>query len=234
MDDLEVDAAVPRLPRGRHGLSREFVRAHQRERLLRAISRACAMHGYLGTTVADIVKEARVSRRTFYSHHAGKEECFLAAFRVLLERLERRLAQAFAAAGESWQQRAACGLAEMLRFLAEQPETADTLFVAVMFAGPRAAKIRQQALRRYTLQVPLPDGAPPELAESVVGSVIEIVYQTLLEGRAGDLPDMYGELLYCLLVPLVGDQAADATLERANVLTKSSSWTVVQHSNAVQ
>ncbi|MFL6125957.1 helix-turn-helix domain-containing protein [Actinophytocola sp.] len=34
--------------------------------------------GYRSTTVADIVRRARTSRRTFYEHFAGKEECFVA------------------------------------------------------------------------------------------------------------------------------------------------------------
>jgi AcrR family transcriptional regulator len=210
------------LPSGRHGLSREFVRAHQRERLLRAVSRACVAHGYLKVTVADIVAEAHVSRRAFYSHYASKEECFLAAFEAQLQRLERRVARVCTAGGPDWQDRSACGLAELLQTLAEQPEMAYTVFVAALSAGPRAIAIRQRAIRRYTREVPLPEGAPSELAESVVGAVIEIIYQTVLEGQAAQLPWMHRDLLYCLLVPLVGDGAANAMLERAGAFTGGS------------
>ena len=38
------------------------------------------MHGYASTTIAHIVKHARVSKRTFYEHFADKEECFLALY----------------------------------------------------------------------------------------------------------------------------------------------------------
>ncbi|WP_324610568.1 helix-turn-helix domain-containing protein [Mycolicibacterium fortuitum] len=34
--------------------------------------------GYQNTTVADIVRRAKTSRRTFYEHFASREECFVA------------------------------------------------------------------------------------------------------------------------------------------------------------
>ena len=49
-----------------------------RERLLDALAASIAEDGYRGTTVADIVRRARTSRRTFYEHFADKEACFVA------------------------------------------------------------------------------------------------------------------------------------------------------------
>ena len=51
------------LPRGRHHLSREEVQASQRQRMLLAIAAAMADKGYAGTSVADVIKRAGVSRR---------------------------------------------------------------------------------------------------------------------------------------------------------------------------
>ena len=45
------------LPSGRHGLPPEFVEAHQRQRLLRAICNLCAKSGYGSTTIAHIARE---------------------------------------------------------------------------------------------------------------------------------------------------------------------------------
>lgn len=49
-----------------------------RRRLLDGLAESIATHGYRDTTVADIVRRARTSRRTFYEHFAGKEACFIA------------------------------------------------------------------------------------------------------------------------------------------------------------
>ena len=57
-----------------------MVLASQRGRMLGAMADAVASKGYAGTTVADVVAGAGVSRKTFYEHFRDKEECFLAAF----------------------------------------------------------------------------------------------------------------------------------------------------------
>jgi AcrR family transcriptional regulator len=49
-----------------------------RERLLDGLAASIEDKGYRNTTVADIVRRARTSRRTFYEHFAGKEACFVA------------------------------------------------------------------------------------------------------------------------------------------------------------
>jgi AcrR family transcriptional regulator len=65
---------------------------------------AVVERGYLATTIADIVRHARVSKRTFYEHFADKEECFLSAYASTSEYLLRLVAAA--AEGEpEWQSR---------------------------------------------------------------------------------------------------------------------------------
>jgi AcrR family transcriptional regulator len=49
-----------------------------RHRLLDALAESIAETGYSNTTVADIVRLARTSRRTFYEHFASREACFVA------------------------------------------------------------------------------------------------------------------------------------------------------------
>src|SRR4051812_42933268 len=51
-----------------------------RERLVLGMVTAVAERGYAATTITDVVRHARVSRRTFYEHFADKEACFLAAY----------------------------------------------------------------------------------------------------------------------------------------------------------
>lgn len=52
-----------------------------RQRLLNGLAESITEVGYRDTTVADIVRGARTSRRTFYEHFAGRDECFVALIR---------------------------------------------------------------------------------------------------------------------------------------------------------
>ncbi len=58
-----------------------------RDRLLAGLAASIAERGYRATTVADIVRQARTSKRTFYDHFASKEECFIDVLRADMEEM---------------------------------------------------------------------------------------------------------------------------------------------------
>ncbi|BBY25940.1 TetR/AcrR family transcriptional regulator [Mycolicibacterium sediminis] len=49
-----------------------------RQRLFDALEESIAEDGYAKTTIADVVRRARTSRRTFYEHFSSKDDCFVA------------------------------------------------------------------------------------------------------------------------------------------------------------
>jgi len=51
-----------------------------RERLLAAMASSIEQKGYRDTSVADVVRIARTSRRTYYEHFSDRDACFLALF----------------------------------------------------------------------------------------------------------------------------------------------------------
>jgi AcrR family transcriptional regulator len=51
-----------------------------RARLIAAMAQSIAQRGYRDTTVADVVRLARTSRRNFYEHFIDRDACFLALF----------------------------------------------------------------------------------------------------------------------------------------------------------
>ncbi|OBF80060.1 TetR family transcriptional regulator [Mycobacterium sp. 852002-51163_SCH5372311] len=69
--DLKADVADPVAP--------------FRLRLLDGLAASIRERGYRATTVADIVRHARTSKRTFYDHFAGKEQCFLQLLQAEIE-----------------------------------------------------------------------------------------------------------------------------------------------------
>jgi AcrR family transcriptional regulator len=56
-----------------------------------ATIRECGFHD---STVADIVRHARTSRRTFYEHFASKQDCFIALLREANATMTRQIAAA--------------------------------------------------------------------------------------------------------------------------------------------
>ncbi len=203
-----------RPPRGRHKLPPEVIARSQRERLLEAAMRVVAEKGYGATTVADLTREAGISRTTFYAMFEDKEACFLAAYDNVADALFRRIAAAYEAE-ERWPQRARAGLAALLEALAEEPETARLALVDVGAAGPAAQRRYRAALQRLT---PLfeegrdfaPGGRslPANTSRMAIGAVAGLIADELAEGRAEYLPSLLSDLLFATLVPYIGPAAA--------------------------
>lgn len=65
-----------------------------RQRLLAGMAAAIRECGFRDSTVADIVRHAHTSRRTFYEHFASKQDCFIALLREANTELIRHIAAA--------------------------------------------------------------------------------------------------------------------------------------------
>lgn len=70
-------SASPKRPRGRPAIPKD----QQRQRLIDAAFRALAKSNYEKTSVADVVREAGMSSRSFYQHFASKEDLVAAIVR---------------------------------------------------------------------------------------------------------------------------------------------------------
>ena len=126
-----------RLPTGAHGLDPEDVRRDQRERLQTALIELIAERGYQAVRILDLTKLARVSRPTFYSLYADKEELFLAAYDEIAARTANTAMEAYGTQGSPGERlrgamRAFAGLA------AAEPEAVSLLVLGAFGAGPKA------------------------------------------------------------------------------------------------
>ncbi|QUR65890.1 TetR/AcrR family transcriptional regulator [Mycobacterium spongiae] len=65
-----------------------------RLRLLDGLATSIGERGYRSTTVADIVRHARTSKRTFYDQFSSKEQCFLELLRADTENLAMTIREA--------------------------------------------------------------------------------------------------------------------------------------------
>jgi AcrR family transcriptional regulator len=215
-DDGERWTGEP-LPRGRHKLGREAVRASQRERLLRAMEELVGDRGYEATTVPLVVAAARVSSNTFYGLFTDKADCFIALCEVHGDEL---LAALLAGGGPPASREEALGALDRgidvyLRWWRDRPRIARAYFLELPLAGERAIAERDRQYERFAaLHRAIGEGAravQPGLAPlrdiDVTAAVIvitEIVAREIRAGRLEQLGDLHGELRHLLLKLLVG------------------------------
>lgn len=150
---MTESAISARLPRGRHGLPREQVIASQRERILVATAEAMAENGYIGTSVAAILKRACVSRETFYEQFRSKEDCFEAAYQRAVQLLLDRIAEATEAEDAAADTGAIARMDRILRaylqYLVDDPASARLFLVEVFAVGSAAIARRAQLQERF-------------------------------------------------------------------------------------
>ncbi|MFI5778512.1 TetR/AcrR family transcriptional regulator [Nocardia sp. NPDC051570] len=142
----EPALTVHQLPRGRHGLPREAVVRSQRARILDAMAEVMAENGYVKTSVAMIIKRARVSRETFYEQFRSKEDCFEAAYERAAELLLTRLTETAQAQSDSASERLDILLRAYLEGVAGEPAYAR-LFLVEVYAAGSTAIARRMALQ---------------------------------------------------------------------------------------
>ncbi len=207
----ELASGVVRLPPGRHGFSRDFVSQSQRERLLNGVVDAVAEHGYNATTIAQLIEAASVSRRTFYEHFAGKEDCFLAAYEVIAAHVGDSLGEAEAQA--AWPERARALLGTLLGVFAADPTVARFVLLEPLAAGGEVAERHRASLRCFAelLRPEAPAPADP-LAEAreqaLVGGLSTLVVRRLKAGEAGSLEDLLPDLHELVLTSYLGRSEA--------------------------
>ncbi len=196
----ELPVTDGRLPAGRHSLSREVVLASQRGRLLDAMARAVAQHGYGATTVAHVVELAGVSRKTFYQHFADKEDCFLALYDTGIAFVLGRIVETLGdqPADQAPRDRVAAGLRAFLGVLAEEAAFSQAIILEVHAAGPRGLERRRATLvafaERYEALNVLARASDPsvpalsrDIALAVVGAILELVSTYIADGRTAEL-----------------------------------------------
>jgi AcrR family transcriptional regulator len=207
---------MDRLPRGRHGLSPEFVARNQRERLIAGLTQSLYEVGYQKTTVSSIGKRASVSKSDFYKHFESKDDCFVAAYDSAVERIREHVQAACGARPrEQWPARMRDGLAALLSLLAEKPPLASISLVEGLRAGRGVYDRYQAAVEAFVAD--LRDGAPeapeggevPEATdEAVVGGIASLLGRRVLAGEAEQIEKLFPEVLEFALTPYLG--AAEA------------------------
>jgi AcrR family transcriptional regulator len=171
-----------------------------RGRLLAAALEGIGDVGWADLTIAEVVRRARVSKRTFYEHFATREACLLA----LYESVSSHVLDELDAAVERVPQgegRIEVGATFYLTRLQQHPRLVRTLVIEILHLGSAGLAIRRHVMRRFAVFVQKEINAtgrrPPislAVATAIVGGINELTLEALEEDRVGRLSELVGPI----------------------------------------
>jgi AcrR family transcriptional regulator len=172
-----------------------------RGRLLAAALEGIGDVGWADLTIADIVRRARVSKRTFYEHFATREACLLALYESVsaevLDELDAAVERVPRGEG-----RIEAGATFYLTRLQQRPRVVRTLAIEILHLGSAGLSIRRQVMRRFALflrrEINATGRRPPislAVAMMIVGGINELALEALEEDRVDRLSELVGPIV---------------------------------------
>ena len=163
---------------------------HQhRSRLLEGMARAVAAKGYADTTIADIVREASVSRRTFYEHFGTKAECLIALYEAASRNALKVLRESIDPA-RAWEVQLEHATAAYFGAMAANPVLMRTLLLEILHVGDEGLAARRKLNREIAGFVMGLANLQPDLAMALVGGMHELLLQAIEEGKVEQTPEL--------------------------------------------
>jgi AcrR family transcriptional regulator len=169
--------------------------AGHRERLIAAMAASIEQQGYRDTTVADVVRIARTSRRNFYEHFEDRDACFLALFDATNEAMMQQVAAAVDP-GRTLDEQVDAAVDAYIDNVSRQPDLYASFIRELPALGQAGAERGLATLERFAeMLVGLVDSgraARPEIAARslsmdtaiiIVGGLRELAVISLQRGR---------------------------------------------------
>ncbi len=213
-DELGGLIADERLPAGRADLPEPLVAHSQRERILMAMAESCSEKGYGATTITDIVREAGVSRATFYELFRDKGDCFHAAMELSLADAMGRIVEVYSP-DKPWAAMVRDATETFLDLLASRPAFARMAMVEAPSTGERGTELYSsgkrvlQALLDRGRDDPMEDpGIPSSAGRAALAAAESLIVGQILAGNADRLRELLPDIVYITTVPYLGQDEA--------------------------
>lgn len=171
--------------------------------------------------MADVVRLARTSRRTFYEHFGDLDECFLALFEQVTDRTLARIAAAVDPDG-IWEDQIDHALDAYINGVSAQPELQQSFVRELPGLGPAAAERQRQVIEHFAdlitqlvaagrARQPAVGLAPldRDTAIIVVGGLRELLVMAIQDGR--DLQQLRPSATRLLTAVIGPERSAAAT-----------------------
>jgi AcrR family transcriptional regulator len=209
-----VEPGRVRLPRGRNRLPAGVVASEHHSRIVNAAAHTIRAKGYAAATIADIVAAAGTSRGVFYGQFQNKQEVFLAAQTVALQKGLTLASTAFFT-GRGWPEQVWNGLDALFGYLASVPDLAHLMLIEPYAAG-RAALDRIIDTMR-TLSLFLEEGyhrgtraeqLPRTCSDAIAGAIQELLCHAAEQQRIPQLRELLPQSVYVAIAPFLGPRKA--------------------------
>ncbi|HTR74529.1 MAG TPA: hypothetical protein VMH33_04635 [Solirubrobacterales bacterium] len=196
----------------------------ERKRLLEAMLEELVEKGYPALEVEAAVHRADLDGEEWSVRLPDKDACLLEAFAELSDQMHAAIVEG-CRSGHTWPEKIAGGLRVLLAELARRSAMAEALARVFPSIGP-AALTHYQAFVEGLAPLLTP---ARELAQGVelpaavellaVGAGEAIVMERIQAGATAELPALGPEILFSVLVPFVGPEAARQAMrdERARI-----------------
>jgi hypothetical protein len=173
-----------------------------------------AERGYEEVALTQILELGELDEADFQSAFANKRACFLAAEEELSARLFAEAKKAFEEPG--WfPERARAALRVLTARLASRPLLTAAATVGLLRLGPEGQARYRQHVERYTELIgdarelsEFADQLPASSPLMAVGGVATLIFDEILAGRTSELEAIVPELVFALLLPFIGPEAA--------------------------
>jgi AcrR family transcriptional regulator len=182
----------------------------QRQRIVDAMIESCAEKTYAGTTIADIVRRASISRTTFYKRFPNKRACFDVAVDHCIEALRTAAAEAHAPS-DTPPEAVRKAAAAALELMAARPALAQLVTGDAVTVEPAIVKRYRKLLIPAVENLweaadqPRQSHADPGLA---FGRAEVLIFNQIATGRTAQLPELLPEIVYIALLPFAGHEEA--------------------------
>jgi AcrR family transcriptional regulator len=183
-----------------------------RRRLLDGLAQSIVEVGYQSTTVADVVRRARTSRRTFYEHFASKEECFVALLTDANTEMMREISAAVDP-GAPWRTQVRQAVEAWIACAESEPGVVVSWIRDVPALGISGRELQREMMAAFVRMVQTlldtdewrairPDGVSRQLATLLLGGLRELIATAVEEGgRASDITEVAVQATMALLAP---------------------------------
>jgi AcrR family transcriptional regulator len=198
---------------------------HQ-QRLVEAMAAVLTTKPCSEVTVADVVAQARVSKRTFYEQFDSKEACLLALCDTMSQQILAQIAAGYDHDAD-WVEQLRQVTHAYLAGLQTHPALLKVFFIELHALGPEGLKMRRGIQRTFAdflrmqvdiarLKEPYKRPLDEDLAMAVVGGITELILQAIERDQVDRLTELtptitsFVQAVLESLVPLAHRVAAGA------------------------
>jgi AcrR family transcriptional regulator len=192
--------------------TQQLLRGPYRQRLLAGLGESIAAVGYRDTTVADVVRRARTSRRTFYEHFGSLQECLIALLSDANADMIRSITAAVSVESP-WQVQVRQAIEAWIASAEAKPWIAVSWIRDIPSLGTPGRALQRDLMDAFVRMVQevtgkpqwvavRPQGVSRQLALILLGGLRELIATTVEEGgRPSDITEVSVQAALALLAP---------------------------------